>query len=695
MSDSDATAAVHEAIDTGSTWRLGPGDRLRDWTLGAVLGHGGSSVVFEGTRVDGGFTQQAAIKLLRTVMADDGFMARFDRERRILLELQHPHIVRLLDGGHSADGVPWYAMERIAGEPLTSWCVSRPPRERLRLLVDVARAVAYAHARLVVHCDLKPDNVLVDAQGAPHVLDFGIARVTDEDERTGTLRLATPRWAAPEQLEGGALTTATDVYALGLLLWAALTGATPREGLTGQALRTATSEPLPPPSRWQAAARGDLDAIVLRATAPDPTERYRSAEELADDLQRHLRGEAVRAREGVSWYRASRWIRRHKGLVAGLVGATCLLVGWAATATTQAAQIRTERDRAEATLDLLVGMLEAADPASARGEELTAREVLDRGLIELDAGTRDPQVTGEVRLAAGRVQAAVGATHEAVRSLQRAHDDLVEGYGPADPLSLRAQMHLVRARFDLDDEQATAPASMARIAADLAAAGAPRDAAMAQLFVADLYLELGQIEAAMPQAERARQAFLAVGDARRAARALAIRGYAEVLAGDEAVGRQHMAEALDQTIAAVGTEVHPDVVDILHELALVTRTDMQLFERSVALRRRLSGEGWSLAAALANYGLALERTDPARAIEVLRQSTAMADVARGAEHPDALSCRYNLAAVLMDQGHHDEANALLVGLVAQPRLPEFLKGKVDERLADLAARTTPTDPGWP
>jgi len=685
VSDADPTDAVHQAIDIGSTWRLGPGDRLRDWTLGALIGQGGSSVVFEATRVDGDFSQQAALKLLRTVLADEGFHARFDRERRILLGLRHPHVVRLLDGGRSSDGVPWYAMERIDGVPLTAWCAERDVTQRLRVLVAVARAVDYAHQRLVVHCDLKPDNVLVDADGAPHVLDFGIARLIDEDERTGTLRMATPRWASPEQLEGGAVTTATDVHALGLLLWSSLTGVAPREGLTGKALWKATGEPLPAPSNRFPAARGDLDAIVLRATAPEADDRYRSAGELADDVERHLRGEAVLAREGVVWYRASRWARRNKGVVAGILMGAMLLVAWAATTSVQSQQIRAERDRAEATLDLLVGMLEAADPAFARGEELTVREVLDVGLRELEVDGEDPSIAGEVRLAAGRVQAAVGAAHEARGSLRRAHRDLVEAYGVSDPLTLRAEMHLIHARFDLDEDRAGAVRRIEEVAVALEASGSDGDAARARLHLADMHVEMLHTEAAVAESMRARAAFLALGEPREAARALAIRGYAEVLAGDVDQGTAHMREALDETIAALGTRVHPDVADILHELALVTRVDMELFEQSVALRRELYGEGWNLAAALSNHGLALESIDVERSIATLRASSTMGADARGAGHPDVLSIRYNLGAVLMDTGQRGEALEVLQAVAAEPRLPDRLRGKLGQRIEALQA----------
>jgi len=687
MLDDDATHPVQDRIDPAPRGTLKSGDRLRDWTLGEVIGRGGSSVVFEATRSDGGFVQRAAVKVLHTVFHDQGFVARFERERRILVGLTHPHIVRLLDGGQTRDGVPWYAMEPIDGQTLTAWGAQRPLNERVRVVIDVARAVDHAHRRLVVHCDLKPDNVLVDRSDAPHVLDFGIARLLDEDERTGTLAMATPRWAAPEQLEGRAVTTATDVHALGLLLWACLTGEEPRRDVSGPALQLAAATPLPPPSHVEHRARGDLDAIVLRATATDPAERYRSAADLADDLQRALRGEAVRAREGLAWYRLRHGLRRHRGLVAATASAALLLLAWATTTSLQAAHIRSERDRAEATLDLLVGILEAADPDEAHGEELTVREVLHSSLRELEVADHPPEVAGQVRLAAGRVQAAVGAREEALASLRRAHQELAGALGVDDPRTLRAEMQVAFTAFGNHVDRADHTAQMRSVARRLDDAHLPADAGQAYMYLAQMSLDLGDTALALAHAERARQRLLRAEDHRAAARALAIHGYTLAHldpSGRRAQGVEEMNQALQETIEVLGTREHPAVADILHELALATKpVDLSLFEESVALRERLYGPSWRLAAALSNLALALEPTAPERAIQTTRRAHAMARDQRGAEHPDVLRIEANLGALLMDAGHHDEALEVLVRVVGRPTLPESTRAKAEERLIEL------------
>lgn len=690
MIEGEATRAVREPLEPQPGPEGSSGAVLRGWKLGAPIGRGGSSVVFRATRADGSFRQRAAVKLLHA--GGEGFVARFERERRILLELRHPHIVRLLDGGTTASGTPWYAMEYIEGEPITRWASGRPLAERLRAWVSVARAVAFAHRHLVVHCDLKPDNVLVDGEGAAHVLDFGIARLLDEDERTATLRLATPRWAAPEQVLAGPLTTATDVHGLGLLLWALVAGREPPGGPSGKAALEARRDPLPAPSRWEPAARGDLDAIVLRATALDPKDRYASASALADDLERHLSGEAVLAREGVAWYRASRWVRRHRALVAGAGLALALVVGWGSTFAVQARRVRAQRDRAEATLALLVDMLEAADPAQARGEDLTVREVLDRGVQQLDLAGRDPAVAGEVRLAVGRVQKAVGDTPAAHASFQRAAEELARVHPPDHPSLLRARLHQAFAQFALDEDRDGALARVEDLAARFDGLGEARDAAQAQLMLADMRAEHGAYEAATRAAAEARRRLLDLGEKRLAARALAVDGYARVRMGQPEEGERRMRQALDETVAAVGTRKHPDVLDILHELVLASpEPDPAAYEELLALRREVSGETWALVSALNNFGLYLEKRDPGRAAAVLAEASEVAARSRGPGHPAALGIALNHGAVLIDTGRLAEGLAVLDRIEAHGPLPANLaagvkkyRGRAEARRAEHA-----------
>ena len=269
------------------------GQRLGPYRLERELGSGGMGVVFLAERSDEQFRQQVAIKLLRGHAGADA-ARQLRHERQILAGLVHPNIARLLDGGETADGRPWIAMEYVPGEPIAT-AVQRlglPLARRIELVRDLAHAVHYAHQRLVVHRDIKPANVLLREDGRPVLLDFGIAKLVDPESRTAdaTQPWFTPAYASPEQRRGQPLSTATDVYALGLLLFELLTDLPPDPDPEG-ALRLPSSVA----AARRRALRGDLDRIVLRATAIDPARRYASAEALADDLQRHLAGRPVRA----------------------------------------------------------------------------------------------------------------------------------------------------------------------------------------------------------------------------------------------------------------------------------------------------------------------------------------------------------------------------------------------------------------
>jgi eukaryotic-like serine/threonine-protein kinase len=424
-----AGAAHAVAADPASGHRMGP------WTIEAPLGEGGMASVWLARRSDGRHEGQAAIKLMHGRLHGTQASQRFEREGRILARLEHPHIARLLDAGVASDGdggQPYLVLELVRGEPIDRWCDERQldVEGRLRLFVNVVQAVAAAHAQLVVHRDLKPGNVMVDGQGQVKLLDFGIARLLDEGDdgaapsasfvtRTGQ-RAYTPAWAAPEQVRGEPVSTATDVWALGVLLCQLLTGRHPSglpwtseltawmqaaalpdmkrpsrlaaEGEDAAALATARGlQPLRLARRLQ----GELDQIVLRALAEEPGRRYTSAQALADDVQRHLRNEPVSAVADTVGYRATKFVRRNRlavgaasttllALLAGVLGTTWQALEARAQrdaaqtarieAVAQAQRAVRERDAAEAT-DEFLGFLLTSTP----GKAITAKELLIRG----------------------------------------------------------------------------------------------------------------------------------------------------------------------------------------------------------------------------------------------------------------------------------------------------------------------------
>jgi non-specific serine/threonine protein kinase/serine/threonine-protein kinase len=404
------------AFETGL--RIGP------WRIVRDIGHGGMGEVYEAERVDGGFTQRAAVKLLRREASEQ--LERFHAERQILARLDHPGIASLHDGGVAPDGRPWMAMEFVEGRTLTTFCAETHATldQRLQLFTQVCDAVAYAHHHFVVHRDLKPANILVNAEGKVKLLDFGVAKLLDDaggDARTRTLAAPlTPLYAAPEQLTGGAITTATDVYALGVLLFELLTGGPPwaETGTTpvAQVLRAVHAYAAPLASAAAAARgdapvaprllRGDLDAIVAKALRAEPAHRYATVDALRRDIEHTRHGESVSAREGARLYALGHVLRRYRWAAATAGAVFVALAIGLGVAAWQAHRAAIERDialrdaaREEALRYHLTGLFRnaIADHAS---EAPTAKSMLDKSAQRVLREYRDqPLLAGQVVLA--------------------------------------------------------------------------------------------------------------------------------------------------------------------------------------------------------------------------------------------------------------------------------------------------------
>ena len=362
MQPPDHTPGPPQAPDPLLGRRLGP------YRVLERLGEGGMGAVYLAER-EGEFRRRVAVKLVRSTLTSPEVLARFDRERETLAALSHPNIVTLLDGGATEDGAPYLVMEYVEGARIDEFANEHRlgVPKRLRLFLEVCAAVEHAHRNLVVHCDLKPGNILVTADGAPKLLDFGIAKLLAAHiaEPSGQLTQAglrpfTPDFASPEQLRGQPVTTATDVYALGVILYLLLTGSSPHRFTTWSPAELVQvicqQEPAPPstlvpvdhPERLRRQLEGDLDAILLKALRKDPRDRYASVEQLADDLRRHLAGRPVAARQGTFRYRAAKFVQRNKVAVAAGTLAGLAVLGGAAGVAWQgsvalAAQARAER----------------------------------------------------------------------------------------------------------------------------------------------------------------------------------------------------------------------------------------------------------------------------------------------------------------------------------------------------------------
>ncbi|MEM6289259.1 MAG: serine/threonine-protein kinase, partial [Bacteroidota bacterium] len=651
------------------------------WRPTDRLGAGGMGVVYAAERTDESFQQRAALKLIRPGFGAD-FRERFLRERALLAGLDHPGVARLLDGGLTDDGLPYLAMELVEGEPITDYAEANEValRDRLGLFLQACDAVAHAHHRLVVHRDLKPAHILVTSgdsgdgasgkgQGgtpwapssrfplppSPRIklLDFGIAKLLDAEADDDLTRTGggpvTLQYAAPEQLAGGTITTATDVYALGLVLYELLTGQRPYDvkGLPPTAAaRVITEAAAPRPSATEGGStdtrrlRGDLDTVVLKALAKEPDRRYASAEALADDLRRYLGGLPVRARPDTWGYRARKFVRRHRASVAAGAVALAAVVGGAGVALWQARVAEAERDRAvaaqrqaEGTLDYLQAAILLGDP-QVNDEDPRLSAVLDSASARVDAEA-DTAVAGAVHLALANVYLGRGDTE-------------------------RAAYHGERAADRLGDDQAA-------------------DRAIATTYWAQAVADGGDPEAALPIHEQALDALAGAPEAHYE-QSVAHNVYGTTLS---TLGRNEDAEReYRQAIDAAQRAGRPlTEATALQNLANLFTTDGRLDEAIETLETLIATYGQSDDPE-ATYGSAFVRINlantlanadrPDEAVATYREAVAAFDDRLGADHPETLAARTSYANHLHTLGRFGPAAdeiAPVLGL-AEATLPE-------------------------
>jgi len=394
------------------------GHRVGPWQLLALIGEGGSSTVFHAKREGDGVVQEAALKLLRRGIYTAAAQKQFRRERQALAQLRHSGIARLIEGGVTETGMAYIALELVEGLPITEHALSRKLtlRQRLVLFLEVCRAVEAAHRALIVHRDLKPSNVLVTDDGHVKLLDFGIAKLLDDEDETRTqLPAFTPAYAAPEQLRGGVVSTATDVYALGILLGELVTGQRLGDGSgrTPSSRVTADTDPalLPAaPAVLRRALRGDLDNIVLKAMESDSERRYASATAFADDIERFLEGQPISAHPPSRWYRSRKFVERHRGGVATTAAFLLAILATLGVALWQAKVAREQAARANTVRDFLVHLFDAARAHLPYDQRPTPEALVEQArqqlstTRELDDATRADllRTLGEVDLSLDR-----------------------------------------------------------------------------------------------------------------------------------------------------------------------------------------------------------------------------------------------------------------------------------------------------
>ena len=421
------------------------GKRIGAYQLLRLIGEGGMGKVYLAARADDLYQKQVAIKTVQGGLGQNrAMLLRFRSERQILANLDHPNIARLLDGGITEDGLPYLVMEYVNGVRVDDYCrVKRlGTKQRLELFYTVCTAVEYAHKNLVVHRDIKPANILVTAEGVPKLLDFGIAKLLDPEggNLAPTLtseRMMTPEYASPEQVRGDQVTTSTDVYAFGVLLYELLAGKRPFKLDTTSPFEMARiiceQDPEPPsvvsaanvelaPPDAARTLSGDLDNVVLMAMRKEPARRYVSVAALADDVKSYLTGYPVHARTDTWKYRSGKFVRRHKAAVAATVIVSLALVGFSIGMGLLAKRATRERLTAQRESQFLEGIFEAATPDQARGRQITARELLDQGAKRVDrelAG--DPGLQGTMLENIGRAYISLGLYDQAEPLLERAY----------------------------------------------------------------------------------------------------------------------------------------------------------------------------------------------------------------------------------------------------------------------------------
>jgi serine/threonine protein kinase len=443
-----------------------PGMVIGPYRILRLLGEGGMGKVYLATRADQQYQQQVAIKFMHAgQMAPRSLLLRFRSERQILADLNHPNIARMFDGGVTAEGVPYIVMEYVEGTPIHVHCREHHSTvaERLRLFLEVCAAVDYAHRHLVVHRDLKPANILVTAEGVPKLLDFGIAKLLEDGQdsegaSTRTLdRLLTPEYASPEQVEGKPVTTVTDVYGLGALLYELLAGRKPFRLDNIHSLEAARviCETLPelpgtaardnpgaaPPDAHL--VKGDLDRVAMMALRKEPERRYASALSLAADLEAWLAGYPVQARPATWSYVAARYVRRHRWAIGAAAVALLALIGFSAGMTLLKQRADRQQIIAAQQAEFLSGMFHAATPDVARGKQLTVREMLDLGAQRAEQQTGDSEVRASLLLSIGWSYRWLGYYEQALRLAKQSYAIQSRIYGEnseqsADSLDLLA-----------------------------------------------------------------------------------------------------------------------------------------------------------------------------------------------------------------------------------------------------------------
>lgn len=673
-----------------------PPERAGHYRILQEIGRGGMAVVYLAERDDGEYDQRVALKIMHRGLMDDAAARRFRQERQILASLQHPNIARLLDGGVTEDGRPYLVMGYVDGRPIHDYATARDlsVAGRLDLVLTICDAVAHAHRRLIVHRDLKPSNILVSREGVVQLLDFGIAKLLEpeasgddpSDTRTD-MRLLTPSYASPEQIVGGPIGTASDVYQLGLLLYELLADRRPYsvEGLTPGGLERVVCEAdAAPPSAVvpggprRRALRGDLDAIVLKAMAKKAEDRYESGSALADDLRRYIDGQPVRAQRPTWSYLAVKLARRHRvPLIAGVTVLAALLLGLVGTGW-QAHRAAVERDRAQLeaqkkgrVADVLADLFLSVDPRGdlhREGTEISLGDLLDRARNELTDKLADaPEVEADIRMEIGTTYRNLHRFDDSEEQLRQALRLQRAARGDDHPNTLETMSQLVETLIEKGNDagEATALVKELRRRTSRALGDDQVLSSRARYLEGYLLYEEGALEAAEETARAAFNGLQRVAGETDEQALVASDLLAMVLGarGDDEGAADLQRQTLARRRLVNGNE-HYDTTIAMSNLAVSLvkmGTDLDeaeaLYREAIAVQEKLLGEDSDvLARTCSNFGLLLRdlgRLDEAEAMLV--RALRIRERQLGVDHRDTLVTRHNLALVLRTEGDFERA----------------------------------------